>query len=71
MTTAGGISGFGSSAVTLATSGVHSSLTGSWSIAPSGNTLNLVYAASAIPEPGTYAALALAARKRRPLSSMA
>ena len=57
VTTTGGISGFDASKFTLSTSGVDSSITGAWSIAQSGNNLNLVYSGSAIPEPSTYAAL--------------
>ncbi|MBI5772007.1 MAG: PEP-CTERM sorting domain-containing protein, partial [Verrucomicrobia bacterium] len=57
-TTTTGIVGFDTAAFTLNTSGVDSSLTGIWSIAQSGNNLNLVYTGgSAVPEPSTYAAI--------------
>ncbi len=57
LTTTNGIIGFTPSAFALTTTGVDSSLTGAWSVAQSGNHLDLVYTASAIPEPSTHAAL--------------
>lgn len=74
-TASGGISGFGADKFTLNTSSFSNALDGgTWSLAQSGNHLNLNFTASAIPEPSTYAALAgLAAlalavhlRRRRP-----
>jgi autotransporter-associated beta strand protein len=57
VTTTGGITGFDASRFVLDTSAFANAFDGSWSIAQSGNDLNLVYTASAIPEPSTYAAL--------------
>ncbi|MDI1248357.1 MAG: autotransporter-associated beta strand repeat-containing protein, partial [Lacunisphaera sp.] len=56
----GGITGFSADKFNLDATGFANDLAGgSWNIAQSGNNLNLVYtAASAIPEPSTYAALA-------------
>jgi autotransporter-associated beta strand protein len=56
----GGITGFSADKFNLDLSAFTNSLAGgSWSIAQSGNNLNLEFsAASAIPEPSTYAALA-------------
>mgnify|MGYP000443884902 CR=1 FL=1 len=57
-TASGGISGFGTDKFTLNTSGFSNALDGgTWSLAQSGNNLNLNYTASAIPEPSTYAAI--------------
>ncbi len=57
--TTGGITGFSADSFDLDLTGFQNDLAGgSWSIAQSGNNLNLVFtAASAIPEPSTYAAL--------------
>ncbi|MEY2882049.1 MAG: hypothetical protein RLZZ15_4429, partial [Verrucomicrobiota bacterium] len=55
---AGSITGFSADKFSLNTGGFTGS-TGTWSIAQSGNSLNLLYAAgAAVPEPSTYAALA-------------
>lgn len=69
-TASGGILGFNPGAITLNLSGFANDLAGgAWSLAQSGNNLNLVFT-SAIPEPSTYAmivgllALLLAARRR-------
>jgi fibronectin-binding autotransporter adhesin len=71
-TASSGITGFSASDFTLDTAGFTNALNGgAWTIAQSGNNLNLNFTASAIPEPSTYAALlgacalALACRKRR------
>jgi autotransporter-associated beta strand protein/T5SS/PEP-CTERM-associated repeat protein len=71
-TTTSGITGFSPSAFTLNTAGFTNALNGgTWSLAQSGNNLNLHFTASAIPEPSTYAAifgaaaLALAAYRRK------
>jgi hypothetical protein len=70
-TASSGITGFGAENFSLNTSGFVNALGGgSWSIAQSGNDLNLIFT-SAIPEPSTYAmligagALAVAAWRRR------
>jgi autotransporter-associated beta strand protein len=77
-TASSGITGFDANAFTFDRTGVVNGLTGTWSVGQSGNTLNLIYTGSlsAIPEPGTYAAVAgfaalgLAAwRKRARVSS--
>ncbi len=58
--TTGGITGFSADSFDLDLTGFQNDLAGgSWSIAQSGNNLSLVFtAASAIPEPSTYAVLA-------------
>ncbi|HVT73386.1 MAG TPA: autotransporter-associated beta strand repeat-containing protein [Lacunisphaera sp.] len=53
-----GILGFSAAAFTVDTTGLANSFGGSWSVAEAGNSLNLVYSVSAVPEPATYAALA-------------
>ncbi len=77
-TASGGIIGFNTSAFTVNTSGFSNALNGgTWSLAASGNNLDLTFTASAIPEPSTYAAilglaalcLAAARRKNRSRSS--
>jgi fibronectin-binding autotransporter adhesin len=57
-TTTTGVSTFAADKFLISTTGFANSFTGSWSVALSGNDLNLVYSASAIPEPSAYAALA-------------
>jgi autotransporter-associated beta strand protein len=59
ITATGGIVGFDASAFAInSTAFSNPTDGGAWSIAQSGNNLNLNFTASAIPEPSTYAALA-------------
>lgn len=58
LTATGGISGFNTSAFALDTSGFQNTFSGTWSLSATANTLSLNYSASAIPEPGAYAAFA-------------
>ncbi|WP_438479390.1 autotransporter-associated beta strand repeat-containing protein [Oleiharenicola lentus] len=54
----GGVIGFNASAFTLNTTGFTNNLNGgSWNLSQVGNTISLNFAASAIPEPSTYAAI--------------
>lgn len=58
-TASGGITGFSADAFSVSTAGfVNNLLGGAWSLAQAGNSLNLNFTASAVPEPSTYAALA-------------
>ncbi|MCW5548414.1 MAG: PEP-CTERM sorting domain-containing protein [Opitutaceae bacterium] len=58
-TASGGITGFSADAFSVSTAGfVNNLLGGAWSLAQAGNSLNLNFTASAVPEPSTYAAFA-------------
>jgi autotransporter-associated beta strand protein/T5SS/PEP-CTERM-associated repeat protein len=76
--TTDGVSGFSADKFVIDTEGFQNAFTGNWSVELIGNDLNLVYtaAASAVPEPSTYAAIAGAAmlgfalwRRRRGVSA--
>lgn len=53
--TTAGVAGFSADAFSLNTTGFTNAFNGTWALTQDGNNLNLIYTASAVPEPGTYA----------------